>query len=101
MSHFRVLWPDDVDGQLDDDEGGVAIAAIPITIRRPHRADSMSAVSRAQALFANRTCPYCAYPVVQPLELADPAYDRGGLPIPGSATLVGFHCRGCDAEWGV
>lgn len=100
MSHFRVLWPDEVGHDVDDD-GDVATAVIPFASpRRPQR-QAMNAIGRAQALFANRTCPYCSYPVVEPLELDDAAVNKAGLPIPGSATLVGFHCHGCDAEWGV
>jgi hypothetical protein len=100
MSHFRVLWPDE-DGQLEDEDGGVATVAIPFAAgRRPQRT-AMNAIARAQSLFANRTCPYCHYPVVEPLELDDAAISKAGLPIPGTSTLVGFHCHGCDAEWGV
>lgn len=98
MSHFRVLWPDDVE-QGDDAE--VATAVIPFA--QPHRRlrPTLDAVSRAQALYANRTCPFCEYPVVEPLELENAAIDSAGLPIPGTSTLVGFHCHGCDAEWSI
>lgn len=98
MSHFRVLWPDQ-DGHLDDDSD-VATAVIPFTAPRRQRT-AMNAISRAQALFANRVCPFCSYAVVEPLELHDAAINSAGLPIPGTSTLVGFHCHGCDAEWGV
>lgn len=99
MSHFRVVWPDE-ECSIDDDGGPVMTAVVPFPeVRR--RVPRMNMVVRAQALFANRTCPHCSYPVVEPIELHDAAFDRAGLPIPGSATLVGFHCTGCDAEWGV
>jgi hypothetical protein len=56
-------------------------------------------VRRARMLFQNRCCPVCQYPVVHPLELTDAARNRRGRIIPGTATLVGFHCNGCGHEW--
>lgn len=57
------------------------------------------AVHRARALNANRTCRFCQHPQVEPIELADPQYGRGNLPIPGTASLVGFRCHRCHSEW--
>lgn len=101
MSHFRVVWPDE-DCDFEDEDGGVITAVVPFTrpLTRRHSAP-MNMLARAQALFANRSCPCCDYPVVEPVELDDAAINRAGLPIPGTSTLVGFRCTGCHAEWGV
>lgn len=59
----------------------------------------MNALNRARRLHENRTCPHCCHPVVEPLELDDAVVGKSQMPIPGTATLVGFHCHGCDQEW--
>ncbi|MFN0196818.1 MAG: hypothetical protein ACKVT0_08720 [Planctomycetaceae bacterium] len=56
-------------------------------------------VLRAKVLHTNRVCPYCRRATVEPIELNDGVLNRQRLPIPGTATLVGFHCQECDAEW--
>ena len=73
---------------------------------RPHRLpegnDSMlDILLRAQQIRVNRTCPDCNCPGVEPVELNNAVQNRNGMPIPGSATLVGFRCNQCDAEWPV
>ena len=54
---------------------------------------------RAQKIRDNRQCIDCGHPIVEPLELNDGCQNRNGMVIPGTATLVGFHCASCDAEW--
>jgi len=56
-------------------------------------------VVRAQTLHQNRRCPACQHPVVEQLELPDGLLNRNRLPIPGTATLVGFRCDSCHSEW--
>lgn len=97
MSRFRVVWPD------GSESGGVALEEPQIL---PFPGDAavarrlpLDALSRARALFANRCCPDCGYPVVEPLELDDAMLNRSGMPIPGTATLIGFRCADCAAEW--
>lgn len=100
MSGLRVLWPDDVvtdDGLFAGDEPAI----LPFHTERSQRGWRFDVVARAQALFDNRTCPHCDYPVVIPIELDDAVLNRTGRPIPGTATLVGFRCRGCRTEWSV
>ena len=102
MSALRVLWP-------DEDVGGLGLAIAPGTDDfeteiLPFTAPSSSRrtddiIGRARALFDNRCCRHCGYPVVEPIELADGFRNRKGAIIPGTATLVGFRCRGCQAEW--
>ncbi len=100
MSDYRVVWPDEAldNSHADLSENEPAILQFrvmkPLSLR-----GKMDIITRARLLFDNRTCPECSYPVVTPLELNDALSNRNGLPIPGTATLVGFHCEGCQAEW--
>lgn len=58
------------------------------------------AVERARLIHENSVCPQCDRHDVEPLELDDAwVSTRGRLPVPGTATLVGFHCNDCGAEW--
>ena len=58
-------------------------------------------LSRAKVLHANRTCKACGAGGVEPVLLTDGVTDAAGDPVPGSGTLVGFHCCRCAAEWPV
>ena len=58
-------------------------------------------VTRARALHRNRTCKSCGCAGVEPVVLGDGRRDGGGDLIPGTATLVGFHCDRCGSEWPV
>ncbi|HEX6984855.1 MAG TPA: hypothetical protein VF170_05735 [Planctomycetaceae bacterium] len=58
-------------------------------------------LSRAKALHENRRCRTCGHGSVDPVTLNDGLRDGSGQYIPGTATLVGFHCRRCHAEWPV
>ena len=65
------------------------------------RAASRGPLTRAKALHDNRRCRHCGQGDVEPVTLNDGVRDGSGQYVPGSATLVGFHCRGCRAEWPV
>jgi hypothetical protein len=106
MSRLSVFWPEESDSVsvATDDP---MILPFPKN-RRPSETAArssdvidMDVVTRARVLFANRTCRSCGYPVVEPIELSDSAMNLSGLAIPGTATLVGFRCCGCDAEWSI
>jgi hypothetical protein len=58
-------------------------------------------VDRARRIHNNNRCPHCSHPLVEPIELDDAILNRNRMPIPGTATLVGFHCHGCQREWPV
>ena len=59
-------------------------------------------VDRARLLHENNTCPECAHQAIEPLELEDSVISpRNRLPVPGTATIVGFHCNDCGSEWPV
>jgi 5-methylcytosine-specific restriction endonuclease McrA len=60
------------------------------------------ALERARILHHNSECPDCGRPNIQPLELNDALISpRSRLPVPGTATLIGFHCEDCGCEWPV
>ncbi|MCG6155549.1 hypothetical protein [Rubinisphaera margarita] len=59
------------------------------------------ALNRARLMHHNRFCPCCNSVAVEPLELNDPSLNASGMPIPGTATVVAFHCNGCYHEWPV
>ena len=100
MSALRIVWPED--DVADADSCDVAEMIVRFDPgHRPVRPPRSDVIERARVLYNNRQCPECRYPVVQPLELDDAAINKCGLPIPGTATLVGFRCRGCQAQWSV
>jgi len=106
MSRLRIFWP-------DESNSGVAVADFEPTI--PFRPVStanwrgstalssrdLNVVQRAQAIFENRQCPDCQHPAVELLEMDDAVLNRKGFPIPGTATLLGFHCDCCGKNWPV
>jgi hypothetical protein len=67
--------------------------------RRPKT--SMDVLTRARALHENRCCPRCRRAGAIPLDLGDGDERNAAMPVPGSATLVGFYCDACGAEWPV
>ena len=59
-------------------------------------------VDRARIIRENAVCPECSASDVEPLELQDAMISpKNRLPIPGTATIVGFHCNDCETEWPV
>lgn len=62
----------------------------------------MEPADRARILQHNNCCPECAQHNIEPLELADAIISpKNRLPVPGTATIVGFHCNDCGTEWPV
>lgn len=58
-------------------------------------------VTRARLERANIQCPCCRRVTVEPVELPDALVNRNGATIPGTATIVGFHCNACRHKWRV
>ena len=59
-------------------------------------------VDRARMIHENGVCPECEQTNVEPLELEDGLISsRSHQPVPGTATIVGFHCNNCGTEWPV
>ena len=57
---------------------------------------------RARIIRDNAVCPECAKFDIEPVELQDAIISpKSRLPIPGTATIVGFHCNDCSTEWPV
>ncbi len=110
MSRLRLYWPD-ARGRFEavvlttvsaDCAGEPAVIPFaPARHKRQPRGGSRlnDVVGRAHTIHANGRCPACRHPVVTPIELNDAVVGRGNLPIPGTATLVGFRCDGCESEW--
>ena len=99
MSRLSVYWPEETgSAEIVTDEP--MILPFP-KFRRTAEIESrpMDVVTRARILYANRKCRDCGYPVVEPIELEDSMTNSSGLAIPGTATLIGFHCCGCENEW--
>ena len=62
----------------------------------------MQPADRARLIHQNSTCPDCGHHDVEPLELTDSVISpRNRMPVPGTATIVGFHCNDCGVEWPV
>ncbi len=102
MSQYRIVWPDDVmeESSTEEVQTEPVVLQFRVTSSRP-ASQRMDIITRARLLFENRTCRECRYPVVTPIELNDAQLNRNQLAIPGTATLVGFRCCGCRAEWSV
>ena len=59
-------------------------------------------VDRARVIHENAVCPECEKCDVEPIELSDAVISpKSRMPIPGTATIVGFHCNDCGTEWPV
>jgi hypothetical protein len=100
MSVLRIVWSEDGTAESDGFAAEATVLPFQDTRAAAQRAQA-NVVHRARTLYSNRHCPVCSYPVVLPVELDDAAINRCGQAIPGTATLVGFRCRGCRAEWSV
>ena len=99
MSQLRLYQPRYFDNGNSDAEP--VILSFPQTESPSTKSIFSNAVRRAEVIYNNRICPTCSHPEVEPLELDDGINNRNGVPIPGTCTLVGFHCLGCNAEWPV
>jgi hypothetical protein len=72
-----------------------------LVARHTRLAVANAALDRAKALHSNRSCRNCGCSGVEPVTLNDGLRDGSGQYVPGSATLVGFHCTRCRSEWPV
>ena len=63
------------------------------------RGHTQSQLHRARKIHANCECPECHAALIVPLVLNDSRRERSGEEVPGTATLVGFRCDICSAEW--
>jgi len=59
-------------------------------------------LQRARLIHANSECTGCGGHDVEPVELDDATLSwRNGDVVPGTATIIGFHCNDCGSEWPV
>lgn len=59
-------------------------------------------LQRARLIHANSECTGCGGHDVEPVELDDATVSwRNGDVVPGTATIIGFHCNDCGSEWPV
>lgn len=68
-------------------------------IRRNGQPSFIEAVQRSRLLHMHRRCHECGRPTVHPVERNDAVLGKNRLPIPGTSTVVGFHCDYCQSEW--
>lgn len=107
MSELRVYWPEDchpqgvsssvIAGALRPSAAGKAVIHQGRKLSGPH----LTVLERAKLLRDNGRCRVCGHCVTLPLVGEDAELNRSGRPIPGTGTLLGFHCCGCGVEWSV
>lgn len=94
MSH-SALAAAAMDAPIDDVPPILSFPAIADRMR------SQSIVGRARLEHRNQRCRQCGRVTVETVELDDALLDRRGMPIPGTATVVGFFCNACRHDWPV
>lgn len=67
--------------------------------RRSGPPSFMEVVQRSRLLHMHRRCKDCGRPTVQPVEQNDGVLGKNRLPVPGTSTVLGFHCDYCQSEW--
>ncbi|MEY2725461.1 MAG: hypothetical protein RLZZ458_1328 [Planctomycetota bacterium] len=108
---LKLFSPDDTtalaEDHSDNSQGHSSGEPYILPFQGPRRTTVLSgrfmpAVERARILHENTECPDCGKSTIQPLELNDALISpRSRLPIPGTATIIGFHCEECSCEWPV
>ena len=101
MSRLSVYWPDETNCPENVKDEPWILPFPKLRQIAEMESQPMDVVTRARILYANRKCHQCGYPVVEPIELEDSMTNLSGLSIPGTSTLIGFHCCGCQNEWPV
>ena len=112
MSRLSVYWPDECEAVTTAVLDEPQLLQFPRSRKRSsvesrvvsdrtlcEEAPRLDVIARARLLFSNRQCCRCRSHAVEPLQLDDARVNRQGLEIPGTATITGFRCHSCDAEW--
>ena len=68
-------------------------------MRRDGQPSYLEIIQRSRLLHIHRRCHECGRPTVHPLERDDAVLGKNRLPVPGTSTVVGFHCVYCQSEW--
>ena len=101
MSHLKLFAPDDagIDRDWRYRDGEPVILYFPVAKRAVAPPHFLAMTERTRQVSHNRHCRLCGRVAVEAVELLDQALSRNGRPVPGTASVVGFHCRACDYEW--
>lgn len=97
MSQLKLFRPQSETGEPAHPPPVIySISTFRLAARTAHQ---QATAARARAIHANRTCRECGRTTVVPMEFQDAVLNRNLKPVPGTATLAGFACHGCGAEW--
>lgn len=109
MGYLRIYAPDDATFHVDpcdpyqeSEHPGESPEVLPLHASRMgiHWPTSqIELIQRSRLLHENRKCRHCHRPVVQLIHNNDAFQGRGQLPVPGTATLLGFRCEYCRRVW--
>jgi hypothetical protein len=113
MSRLKLYWPDAQDSistsvaSVPTEEHRIVASEEPQAVQFPFASLAarmrgpglVDIICRARKIHQNQCCQFCRSAAVDPVELQDALLNRNRLPIPGTATLVGFHCNACGYEW--
>ena len=99
MSLVKLYSPGTRAQRLATEESEPSIIPFARFVQRFGGQGPLETVARARIIRTNSRCPVCRHPVTEPIELNDGFISRNNLPIPGTATLVGFRCESCASEW--
>lgn len=101
MSRLKLFCPDglEMDDRVLREASEPVILPFAAADRYAKDYRLLDPLSRARTIYENRCCCNCGHPVVEPIELDDGILNRNRLPMPGTASLVGFRCQRCHNEW--
>ncbi len=105
MSILKIYYPEETHNQpaVPQEDSAPARMILPFdrgSYKKPHYLQQEDwTLNRARIVFKNHQCPACRSASVSSLELRDGLLNRKNRSIPGTATVVGFHCASCDHEW--
>lgn len=113
MSCLKLHWPmalslyppSVAEGQpeVDDEGDGPVILKFPrVENRIAGRigpGSQRDILERARTLHANRLCVDCGRAAVVPVDAEPSVAFRDSTAVPGSGTLIGFHCDCCGHQW--
>jgi len=117
MSRLKLFHPEPDLSVVFDQDASPIILSFPLQNRLPAGIDRRTSprrsfpalaefagpddgiLNRARLIHDNGCCPDCGRSAIAPVEEDDAVLNRNYRPIPGTATLVGFHCHACRFEW--
>lgn len=85
--------------EFDESDDSGTVLSWRIGHRNRLTGSYMEIVQRSRLLHAHRRCQKCGRPTVRPVVREDSQVGTNRLPVPGTGTVVGFHCDYCRKEW--